>query len=134
MPDIFLNYRRDDSADVARRIFDFLEFNLGQGSTFKDVDTIPIGKDFRVELDHSVKQCKVFLAVIGPQWTKLLGKSGRPRLFEPRDFVRTGIESALKRYIPVVPVPVNGAEMPEESELPDSIKELGRVDWSCELW
>ena len=124
MPDIFLNYRRDDSADVAGRIFDYLEINLGQGSTFKDVDTIPIGKDFRIELDNSVKQCKVFLAVIGPQWTKLLGKSGQPRLFEPRDFVRTEIEFALKRDIPVVPVLVNGAEMPEESELPDSIKEL----------
>jgi hypothetical protein len=53
-------------------------------------------------------------------------RGGRRRLDIPEDFVRLEIATALKRRIRVVPVLVEGAMMPESSELPDDLKALVR--------
>lgn len=121
---IFISYRRKDSPDVCGRIYDRLVQKFGKQAIFKDVDSIPLGVDFRVHLDNKVAECKVLLAVIGDRWIDANGPEGRSRLFDPRDYVKTEIESALKRKIPVVPLLVRGAQLPEEAEVPDSIKPL----------
>ena len=46
------------------------------------------------------------------------------RLDAPRDYVRTEIEIALARAIPLIPVLLEGVSMPPESDLPASIKAL----------
>jgi hypothetical protein len=38
-----VGYRRDDTADVAGRIYDALETRFGRDYLFKDVDDIPLG-------------------------------------------------------------------------------------------
>ncbi len=43
---------------------------------------------------------------------------------KPGDFVRIEIAEALARDIPVVPVLLDGAPMPEPGQLPDELKEL----------
>jgi hypothetical protein len=62
--------------------------------------------------------------VIGRQWTSVEDEHGRRRLDKPGDYVRLEIEAALKRDIPVVPVLVDGAPMPGESDLPESLTDL----------
>jgi hypothetical protein len=79
---------------------------------------IPFGVDFRTYLDEQVAKCEVFLAVIGRDWMKNLGSTGKTRLDDPRDFVRSEIESALKRQIPVIPVLVSGATISSAERLP----------------
>jgi hypothetical protein len=119
---IFLSYRRADSADVVGRIYDSLIQEFGRENVFKDVDSIPMGVDFRKFLADSVAQCNVFLAVIGRRW--LVTEDGRRRLDDPADWVRIEIESALARNIPVVPITVSGASLPAASELPASLQDL----------
>lgn len=85
---------------------------------------IPFGVDFRKHLDEQVSKCDVFLAVIGPDWTGTKNGEGKSRLEDPRDFVRIEIESALKREIPIIPVLVRGAKIPDAERLPDSVQEL----------
>ncbi len=80
--------------------------------------------DFRKHLDEQVAKCDVFLAVIGRDWLRGKGRKGKSRLEDPGDFVRIEIESALKRQIPVIPVLVSGAKIPEAQRLPASIQEL----------
>jgi hypothetical protein len=66
MRKILISYRRDDSEDVTGRIYD-------RASVFMDVDSIPLGVDFRTYLDAQVAKCHVFLAVIGRpyiSWTQ----------------------------------------------------------------
>jgi hypothetical protein len=109
MNKILISYRREDSADVTGRIYDRLIQQFGREAVFMDVDSIPLGVDFRVHLDEQVAKCEVFLAVIGRDWMQHLGSTGRTRLDDPRDFVRIEIESALKRQIPVL---VRGASIP----------------------
>jgi hypothetical protein len=121
---IFVSYRRDDSADATGRIYDRLVAHFGREKVFKDVDDIPIGVDFRKHIEDVVDRCLVLLAVIGDQWATIRDKLGNRRLDDPNDFVRIEIERALKHDIPVVPLLVRGAVMPTENDLPDTLKPL----------
>jgi MoxR-like ATPase len=122
---IFLSYRRDDSAAMAGRIYDHLAKRYGKEDVFKDVDSVPYGTDFVEFLEREVNKCDVFFAVIGPRWMGS-GSNGRSRLQDPNDFVRIEIAAALRRSILVVPILVDGAQIPPESQLPDDIKTLVR--------
>ena len=123
-PNIFLSYRRNDSADVIGRIYDRLTQTYSKQTIFKDVDSIPLGIDFRTHLDQRVSECSVFLAVIGPQWVTITDAAGNRRLEQPDDFVRIEVESALARDIPVIPLLVSGAVMPTANQLPPSLQDL----------
>jgi hypothetical protein len=109
---------------VTGRMYDRLAQHFGQESVFKDVDSIPLGVDFRKHLTDSVAQCQLLLAVIGQHWVGEQQRETTARLNDPRDFVRIEIESALQRGIPVIPVLVQGAPLPQEGELPASLQEL----------
>ncbi|TDI24202.1 MAG: TIR domain-containing protein [Acidobacteria bacterium] len=120
MPKTFVCHRREDTADVTGRIFDRLVMDYGGQQILKDLDSIPLGVDFREYLGRMVGECDVFLAVIGPRW--LNAEGGTSRLEDARDFVRIEIESALAREIPIVPLFVGGASMPSEEDVPESIR------------
>jgi len=89
-----------------------------------DVSAIEPGRDFRKAIDASVSSCSVLLAMVGQEWMNLKDAQGRRRLDDANDFVRIELASALRRDIPVVPVLVRGAKMPNAEELPDDLKEL----------
>ena len=123
---IFINYRRDDSIGMAGRLHDRLAQTFGRDKLFMDVDHIPVGEDFVTHLNNQVAECDVVLVVIGPGWLRAKDKAGQRRLQQPDDFVAIEIAAALARNIRVIPVLVDGARMPKESELPDSLKPLAR--------
>ena len=121
---IFISYRRSDSADITGRIYDRLVQAFDKSSVFKDVDSLRAGLDFRVILDDALRNCDVFLAIIGIQWLETRNSDGSRRIDNPRDFVRIEIEAALERNIPVIPVLVQDVSMPLASELPLAIRDL----------
>ena len=140
---IFLSYRREGTSAHAGRLHDFLvggvddEPGFADNQIFMDIDTIQPGDDFRKVIAEAVASCDVFLAVIGRQWVDVTDKDGRRRLDKPADYVRLEIEAALEREIPVIPVLVDGAEMPAETELPESISTLvyrNGVELSDKRW
>jgi formylglycine-generating enzyme required for sulfatase activity len=124
MISVFVSYRREDSRHQAGRLFDRLVAHFGSGQVFKDVDSIPLGLDFREVLTERVAACDVFLAVIGDEWLSITGKRGTRRLDDPGDFVRIEIEAALSRNIPVIPVLVGDSSVPQAEELPESLQKL----------
>ena len=125
MPDqIFISYRRDDTAYVTGHINDLLREEFGDEAVFTDVDNISPGADFRSVLDETVSQCQVFLAVMGSGWMNAKDQEGQRRLLDPADFVRIEIESALERDIPVIPLLVDGVKMPPAEDLPESLRGL----------
>ena len=125
MPRIFISYRRADSNSITGRIHDSLEAAFGGDNIFKDVDDIPLGSDFREILDHQISLNEVLLVIIGKQWLSVTDAEGLRRLDNSSDFVSIEIESALKRDdMLIIPVLVNSANMPTESDLPPSLKSL----------
>lgn len=121
---VLISYRRSDSADAAGRIYDSLVEAFGEEVIFKDVDSIPLGVDFKQYLDRKVGESSVFLAIIGDDWLEAVDEQGRRRLDDPDDFVRIEVESALARNIPVIPLLVRGAKMPGQESLPPSLGQL----------
>jgi len=124
-PRIFISYRRSDNQTMTDRIHDWLRRGLGEGAIFKDIDNIPPGRDFRGVLREATAQCSVMLVVIGKGWVDATDKNGNRRLDNPNDFVRIEIETGLQRDgIVVIPLLIDGADMPSDTQLPDSLKEL----------
>src|SRR5687768_99152 len=125
MPRIFLNYRRDDSAGHAGRLYDELVHRFGGEHVFMDVDTIAAGADFVEVIERAVDASDVVLVLIGKRW--LTGTDARSRrLHDPDDFVRVEIATAFERDKRIIPVLVQGAEMPGSQALPEALKRLAR--------
>jgi hypothetical protein len=122
---IFISYRRQETAYAAGWLYDRLAGRYGKDQVFKDVDSIELGDDFVDVLTRAVASCDVLLALIGDEWLTVTDKEGR-RLDDPSDFVRLEIETALARKIRVVPILVDGAQMPDDSEVPPSLAALVR--------
>ena len=124
MQNIFVSYRREDSSDVTGRIFDHLRTAFGEEHLFKDVDSIPLGTDFREVISAAVQQCDVLLVVIGEKWLDVKDEAGGRRIDDPDDYVRLEISSALDRNIPVIPVLVGRATIPTQESLPAPLQRL----------
>src|SRR5262245_5578235 len=118
MPTVFISYRREDSQDVTGRIYDRLEARFGARQVLKDVDSFQPGADFRQEIDRLIASCDVLLAVIGPNWAGETNVPGQRRIESPEDFVRLELELAMSRDIPIMPLLVSGANMPQPESLP----------------
>jgi TIR domain len=125
---VFVNYRRGEDSGTAGRLYDRLEQVLGRDNLFMDVNTITAGSDFVATLEGWVMKCDVLLALIGKGWADLRGEDGERRLDDPKDFVRIEIASALTIGKRVIPVLVNGAEMPAGDSLPEPLKSLARCN------
>jgi TIR domain len=123
MAKIFISYRRQDSAGGAGRVRDWLVNRFGK-EVFLDVDNIDLGVNFVKALREEVGKCNTLLAVIGRDWLDIRDKNGRRRLDDPNDFVRNEIGTALQRGIPVIPILLDGTEVPSADQLTEDLKEL----------
>lgn len=118
MSGIFLSYRRNDAAGHAGRLYDRLSAHFGPDRVFRDLDSLSYGTQFLPTIREAVGSCDSLVAVIGREWLTATSSRGERRLDDPRDFVRLEVAAALERGIPVIPVLVEGAEMPTEADLP----------------
>lgn len=123
---IFVSYRREDSSGYAGRLFDSLHPHLGRDRIYMDVVTNEPGIDFVKTIEAALKACRVLIVLIGKKWVNLTDASGRRRLDNPDDFVRLEVAAAIKRGARIIPVLVEGATMPNTSELPPELKRLTR--------
>jgi hypothetical protein len=64
------------------------------------------------------------LALIGRGWVDATNASGHRRIDDPNDYVRLEITAALKRNIPVLPVLVQGVQMPAMEMLPEEMRDF----------
>jgi hypothetical protein len=123
---IFISYRREETAPYAGRLYDHLSVHFGEDRVFMDVDSIAIGTDFTKAIIDAVARCDILLALIGRHWSAVTDVKGIRRIDYPHDFIRVEIEAALQREIPVVPVLVDGAVLPQADDLPPSLRPIVR--------
>jgi len=120
---ILLSYRREDTSRYAGRLYEALAQRFGEDHVFMDIDSMGPG-DFREAVEQSVVEADVLLVVIGRSWLTATDSDGRRRLDNPSDWVRVEIEHALERDTRVIPLLVQGAEMPSPDDLPESVRAL----------
>jgi hypothetical protein len=120
---IFISYRREENRYQARMIFNALQKT--NTNAFYDFDSIPLGQDFKKIIMDQVQKCDVLLALVGRSWATCLDpKTGLRRVDNADDFVRIEIGTALDRGIPVVPVLLDDASLPETNQLPNDLRSL----------
>ena len=86
-----------------------------------DVEDIPFGSDFRDHIRNELLRSDLLLVIVGRGWLSK-DDSGAARIQSETDPVRIEVETALQNSIPVIPVLVNGAQIPEPSDLPESLR------------
>ncbi|WP_134495881.1 toll/interleukin-1 receptor domain-containing protein [Microvirga pakistanensis] len=122
MPKIVISYRRSDSKATAGRIRDSLAREYGEDCVYMDVESIPSGDDYRTHIQRAITDADLLVAVIGPRWRG--SRRGTSRISDEADPVRKELEAALDRKIPIIPVLVNDAVMPSETDLPDRLRKV----------
>jgi hypothetical protein len=120
-PGVFISYRREDAGYAPALLSRGLISHFGQERIFLDVASIHLGQDFIEQITAAVESCAVLLAVIGPTWAATLNQR---RSDGSLDYVQVEIGAALSRGITVIPVLLDGAEMPDASQLPDNLLAL----------
>lgn len=123
MAKIFLSYRRTDTQGITGRIYDRFTAEYGSDSVFMDVDSIPPGVDFRKQLTDWISSSDILVVVMGDKWLDK-GEAGVNALEDATDFVRIELQAALERNIPVIPLLVDGTQMPSAAELPDELSDF----------
>lgn len=141
MPRVFISYRRSDTEMAAGRLREAIARRFGNQQTFRDKEDISAGLDWLNEIQHAIGSDAVVLALIGPAWLTARDSAGRRRLDSPEDANRVELEAALSKHLRVVPVLVQGASMPDASDLPDALQPLARLhalklrddDWNSDV-
>lgn len=125
-PRIFISYRRADTSAHAGRLYDALVERFGEDRVFMDVDTVPVGTDFSDVISQAIARCDVVIALFGQTWATATDKKGNRRIDSPDDLVRLELEEALRQNLKVLPILVQGAEMPAAEDLPAPLAPLVR--------
>lgn len=120
---VFINYRRADTQGTAWAIYMKLEQHFGQDNVFFDHGTLRAGVRWFNEIESQLAACGVFIALIGQQWMQLLTAHLQDG---DEDYVHLELDQALRasQRMTVIPVLVDGAELPDASRLPPSLRAL----------
>jgi hypothetical protein len=121
---VFISYRRSDTQQAAGRLADRLIERFGPDAVVIDVTTDQIGRDYRSVIFDSIENADVVLALVGPRFL-VESPDGSRRLDDPDDPLRMELSRALaRRGVPVIPVLVDGAELPARESLPEDVQAL----------
>ena len=121
---VFISYRRSDTQQAAGRLADRLTERFGSDAVAIDVTTNQVGRDYRSVIFDAIEHADVVLALIGQRFFAE-GPDGSPRLVNPDDPLRLELSHALaRRGVPVIPVLVDGAELPPRDSLPEDVQAL----------
>jgi hypothetical protein len=125
-PDVFISYRRDDTAWAAGRLHRELSEHLGARRVFMDVEDMVAGEVWKETIERALRSCRVGVVLIGSRWLDTDPRTGRPRLHDESDTVRMEIRTLLESDKPVIVV-LAGAAPPEADNLPGDLQSLSQL-------
>src|SRR5262245_34879405 len=140
MTRIFISYRRAGDIGFIARLDDWLSSRYGSENVFRDIGKLQTAEDFDRKILEAVSSSDVVIAAIGDAWAGER-RFRKPRIREDGDWVRKELEHALASGIPVIPVLVSSAEMPDARKLPPSLQgvfeansgHLADADWASDF-
>lgn len=116
-PRVFISYRRYNDEHLIGRIHDYLSLQLGEENVFWDRDSIVT--EWETEITQGVEQSNAVLIILDPNWLNSLNE----RIHQQRDdFMYQEIKLAIENKKQIIPLLINGAEMPSEADLPPDLQ------------
>lgn len=91
---IFISYRQSDTQSEASRLKEDLEEVFGEENVFFDIETLEPGLNFADAIEKTIRQSKVVLVLIGPDWADVKDEEGNLRIFQENDWVRREVAMA----------------------------------------
>ena len=123
---VLLCYRREDSALICGRLYDYLLARFGPANVFRDIDSLAPGDLFAQKIHEYIADCDAVIVLIGVHWLSMVNEAGRRRLDEPGDFVRIEIVEAARQEKLILPVLHDGVHMPGVEDLPPEMATLAQ--------
>jgi hypothetical protein len=124
-PVFFISYRREEAIWPAQSLKDGLKKRFGTESVFMDLQSIYPGQHWAVRIRQAIASCNIELVLIGRRWLGAEDEKGDRRIDNPDDWVRREVAEALQAPdVSVVPILLDGAEMPKVDQLPQELSEL----------
>jgi len=126
MPAIFISYRTKDVGGHVGWLREKLKRRYGGRAVFTDFESLPPGSKWREEIEKALDDSDIALVVIGEHWMENRpGSTEEWRIDDEKDVLRGEVVSALQRDdVTVIPVLVEGAQLPTAEELPDDLVAL----------
>lgn len=121
---VFISYRRNDTAPAAGRVYDRISKIISEPNVFFDVNNIRGGEDFENRIVNEIKKSDAVLVFIGKKWLEPAQPGGKGRIWEPDDYVRVEVRTALACNILMLPILVDGAQMPKPDWLPGDVQAI----------
>jgi len=140
MKRIFISYRNSDGRKDANRLAVDLNRVFGDNQVFLDKQDLKGGSSWHDEILVTLGSKPVVLALITPDYFGALVGTDR-RIERPDDPVRDELLTALESGAQIVPLLVEGVNMPAVESLPEELRpltsrhalKLHSEDWSYDL-
>ena len=125
-PWVFLAYRRDDTSQLARLLFDEFVAQLGDTHVFLDVGSQRAGDDYTTRIGDALRRATDIVVLVGPGFL-YPETDGTTRLSDPDDLLRHEIRTGFDQGKRVHLVVLGTAEVPDAGELPEDLSRLTRI-------
>lgn len=122
--DVFINYRTADAAFGAAATYELLAARLDKDQLFLDNQSLAPGAEYPRMLRAALESTHVLLVLIGPNWLSAEPTGTKLLIERDRDWVRYEIRRSLERKVPIVPVLLDGATLPDPTRLPADVRGL----------
>src|SRR5258706_5332313 len=122
--DVFISYRRLDSAVFSQWLATQLRNAYGPQCVFIDTDNIREGEVWSEKCGPSLSDASILIVVVGKSWLSIKHEHKRRRIDREDDWVRLEIETSLREGKTILPLLIDGANTPTGDAVPRSIAGL----------
>ncbi len=120
---IFVSYKHDDEPQFTGLVVKELEKHWADQVFFDN--KIPGGEKWKDSIGNAIRICPVMVVVIGKNWEAGSDQKKGTGLFDPENWVRKEIVTAIENRSYIIPVLVNGrSRLPLLKDLPEELHSL----------
>ena len=109
-PMIFLSYRRADSRIATYKLYHWLRERLPPEAVYLDMVSAVPGEDWEANVQRVIPRCRAVIVLIGDHWAG-------EHFWNSRHPVRIELDCAHAANVYILPILLNGVDMPTPTEL-----------------
>lgn len=126
-PSVYISYRPEDNERIIKALRDWFALRLGPMNVVIDVDIPPFVESVDFYIRERMKQCNIFVCIIGSHWLQQLNMSIEN---DEIDLARLEARIAIEENLAIAPVYIDGASPLREVDLPLDLVLISKQQYS----